>query len=98
MRDRDPLELSLFDHLARAFLGARVLLQAAVFIALIAGLRMWGPVEIQVKIASLTEVPLTRTTEVMRDAWGQATNLARTVEHSVGWRSQPAQQTAPSTF
>lgn len=91
-------ETSVSQQLGNAILNIRLLLQAVAFVAAVAGLRAWGPLEVQMKIDSLTQVPLARTGAAARSAWEQAAGIARSMQHSIGWPSAASSQSAPDAF
>ena len=91
-------ETSVSQQFGTAILNIRGLLQAAALVAAVLALRAWGPLEVQLKIDSLTQVPLARTEAAARSAWEQVTGLARSMQHTVGWPAAASSQSAPDAF
>jgi hypothetical protein len=99
VEEYEGLRLSTGEILGRAFLSLRLFFHIVVFTAGIVALRTWGPVEIQVRIDSLADVPVRSTRAAIATGWTQAAGLARTVERTLGWQSDSADaQIAPSSF
>ena len=94
----EALEVSIFEHFGKAILDIRVLLQAVALVAAVVALRAWGPLEVQLKIDSLTQGPLASTSAAVSSAWEQAAGIARSVQHTMGWRTAGSPQSAPDAF